>query len=250
MPQLSQDQGRGIVEAIDWELDTNTINYPLDDKVRNINRWLSRVYFLIQKVDKHWRWNDSANASGAYEADTAYAVGTGTYDIATARLKILKVQGIDSNGTYRDLIPIDTETPGFSMSNYKTTNGTPREYAIQGDDIIVKPAPDFANAAGLRINFQPNFTFLTTLNTSTVPGFAEPFQDILVFGPSWDYARKNSFSTQRKTELKDEITKIELSIIDFYANRHARARKQITLRKEDYGQDALGRGGFRHPDRF
>jgi len=97
----------GIVEEIDFEVDTDSTSYPLKDKARNVNRHLDHVVSLILQSDGRWQWDDTNQ--------TDLPIGVGTlvnnqqdYGITGATyLTVTRVEVKDINGNYQEMQPLD-----------------------------------------------------------------------------------------------------------------------------------------------
>ena len=49
----------GIVEDIDFLVNTNSTSYPTAQKTRNINEWYNRVIGWILEAQDDWQWDDT-----------------------------------------------------------------------------------------------------------------------------------------------------------------------------------------------
>jgi len=221
----------------------DTTAYPLLDKTRNVNRWYDRAVSLIMQADGNWEWDD-VNQTDLPVATTALVANQQDYGLdAAVQYKLLRVEILDNNGDSHQLNQISqTDKRGTSLTEYKSTAGTPQEYDLVGNSIFLYPKPSYAKTAGLKLHFQRGASYFESTDTTKEPGFNRMFHRILTFGPAYDYALANGF--QNKINLyRDEIAQLERGIITFYSGRNRDAKIQLRLRKEDYGQGS-GSGNY------
>lgn len=234
--QFSDAAGsQGIVEDIDWLVDSDSTSYPIAHKTRNINAWLDRVSALILQADAKWEWDDT-NQSDLPIGTTALTAGQQDYGIDSTYLKIRKVAIKDTNGDLFYLDPMDeADLRGYpELLDSGRATGKPTKYALVGNSIVLDVAPDYTQAAGLKVYFQRNVSYFTVSDTTKTPGFAPMFHRILSYGPALDYAVKQDYQETKKNDLKQKIAQLEAGILNFYANRDQDLKPHLSLQKEDY----------------
>jgi len=110
----------GIVELIDANTGSNSISYTIEDKTRDINLALDRVFSLIFSVGGTWQFDDSNHTD--YPIITTNLVsGQRDYSFVTDGagnfiLDIYKVMVDDGTGIFRELTPVDQQT--VAPANY------------------------------------------------------------------------------------------------------------------------------------
>lgn len=235
----------GIVEEIDFLLDQVTDGptiYPIAQKTRNINRWYDRVVSLILEADGRWEYDDS-NQTDLPIATTNLVSGQRDYGIAGATfLRVLKVVCKDSSGTWRVLKPISKhDRDAINLLEDRNT-GTPLRYDKLASSIFLDPEPNYASTAGLKVYFQRSFVVFAVTDTTKVPGFSSLFHRLLSLGAAYDFALAKGMNTKMSI-LRGEIDRMEVSLLQFYANRGRDEKVSLKVRKEDYGANHLGGGG-------
>ena len=232
----------GILQNIDfWILGssaTASTDYAAADKTRQVNNWYNRVVSLILQADGRWEWDDT-NHTDLPIATTALVADQQDYEITGATfLKITRVEVKNNAGDYQRISPISQQDKKhIALSEYKETAGMPQEYDKLGNSIFLYPKIASAQvtlAAGLKVYFQRNVSLFAATDTTKVPGFAEPFHEILAMGAARDYCIANDMQS-RVAILDKEITKIEAEIIKFYAQRDRDEKTRMTLARENYG---------------
>lgn len=228
----------GIVEDIDFLVNTDSTNYPIEQKTRNINRRYDEVVSLILQSDGRWKWDDTNNTSQPAtsltmtEQTTAVAIPDTTY------LTINRVEVKDVNGNFYKIFPFNEhEVTAQSMTEFLKTPGRPLYYEKVGNFINLYPKPTSANVtltSGLKIYFQRDASYFATTDTTKIPGFAASFHRILSFGAALDYAIANGLSSKVNI-LNPLIQKMEQDLQTFYSSRSRDESARIVPRKEDYG---------------
>jgi hypothetical protein len=199
---------------------------------------------LILQSDGRWKWDDTNNAAqptttiNMTEATTAVAIPDTTY------LTINRVEVLDVNGNWYKINPFNEhEVVNQSMTEYLKTPGRPLMYEKVGGFLNLYPKPTGGSVtltAGLKVYYQRDASYFTTVDTTKVPGFAAPFHRILSFGGALDYAIANGLS-QKINILTPLIQKIEQDLQTFYSSRSRDEKVRITPRREDYGSgDGMG----------
>lgn len=237
--RFSDSAGKtGIVEDIDFLVNTDSTSYPIEQKTRNVNRRYDEVVSLILQADGRWKWDDTNNAAQPStsitmtESTTAVAIPDTTY------LIINRVEVKDANGNFYKLHPFNEhEVVDQSMTEFLKTPGRPLYYEKVGGFINLYPKPTSTNVtltSGLKVYYQRDASYFTTADTTKVPGFAAPFHRILSFGGALDYAIQNEM-TRKISIFSPIIQKMEEDLKIFYSSRSEDESPSIRFRKEDYG---------------
>lgn len=239
----------GIVEDIDFIINTDSTSYPIAQKTRNINRRYDEVVSLILQSDGRWKWDDTNNAAqptttiNLVDGTQAYAIPDTTY------LTVNRVEVKDINGNYYLLAPIHEKEIPQALSEFQKTAGRPIYYEKVGGFVNLYPKPSSSavtTSAGLKVYHQRDASYFASTDTTKVPGFAAPFHRILSFGAAMDYCIANSLAGKISI-LQPLITKMESDMMTFYTERDRTEQTHFALRREDYGaSDPLygSQGGY------
>jgi hypothetical protein len=227
----------GLVEDIDFGLNTDSTSYPLVDKARNINAWFDRVVSLILRSDTSWEWDDVNHTDrpiatcNLVSAQQDYTVDGLTF------LKIMRVEVQDSNGNWTQLDPITQDMEkGTALTEFEKTNSVPLYYDKMGDSLDLYPAPNYSKTNALKVYYQREPSYFASNDTTKEPGFASLFHRILSYGAQLDYCMANNLNG-RIGLLQPRITQIENEIIEFYTSRDRDMKVRARLQKENYGQE-------------
>ena len=141
----------GIVQAIDFNCDTDAVSYPLKDKARNTNRWLYRLVVWMFKSSPFWEWDDR-NHTTSPKARTTLVTGQDSYSVPTDMFRLQKMTVLDFTGNEVELSPItfdefkamttpavehDTQPPR-SLGHAKRINVRSDEHRVAREPEVVR----------------------------------------------------------------------------------------------------------------
>lgn len=130
------------------------------------------------------------------------------YSFNEAFLEIEKVYVLDSNGDYVEVQQIDQQNRGALLTEVYDTDGLPHAYDLDGDSIILYPAPataDVTTTNGLLIHFRRTADKFTSAEVTTgtkEPGFPSPYHQILSYMAAIPYCLKHKPERVPALELK------------------------------------------------
>lgn len=224
--------GGGIVQEIDFLVNSDTNTYPIADKTRNINRAMDKVVSLIFGSDGVWDWDDS-NQTDLPIATTSLVSGQVDYSFAVSHLKIARVLAKDGGGQWRILQPFDiTEDIGKLYLLGQPSSGTPIGYDKKANSIFLYPTPDYNSSGGLKIYFQRPSTYFTTADTTKEPGFASIYHRYLSYSAAYDYAV--AMGLAKAPQLRQEMSIMEKELQEFYGKRNRDDRTGIRVKNRNY----------------
>lgn len=233
----------GIVQEIDFILNTNDTSYPIAQKTRNINRRLDDVVSLILQCDGRWQWDDQ-NQTDLPIGVTTLVPEQPDYSLTGSTfLDITRVEVKDSNGNYVLLQPIDQrEVTDQSLTEFQKTSGTPRFYDKVGDSLFLYPKPSSSGvttAQGLKVYFQRQASYFVVTDTTKCAGFAPLYHRLLSLGAAMDYAMANEMTTKINI-ISPQIEKLQTGLVAFYSARNKDENVRMRPRRENFGQDGNG----------
>ncbi len=124
-----------------------------------------------------------------------------------------------------------------------------------GGYIYLYNIPNYASTGGLEIQFQRGASYFAYTDTTKVPGFVVSYHRLISMLAALDFAEANDME-KRAATLRLKIGEApDISngkagsgmlkeFCDHYAQRDEDGVPNIGMRQEDYGQGALGNGGF------
>jgi len=210
---------QGIVEEIDFIVNTNSSSYPITQKTRNINRGLDKVAYLIQTADGKWDFEDTNNTDLPI-GYTDLVAGQQDYSFDSTHLKIKNVFYVDKEGTKTELIHRDDKA--FFLEKISTQDiGIPTAYCIIGNSIFLDCFPEEGTIEDaniqLEVYFARNVSYFAVSDTTKTPGFNPQFHRILSLYGAYDYAFAKGLESTKL--IRQEIALMEKSIQDFYSKR-------------------------------
>lgn len=224
--------GQGLVQEVDFLVNTDSVTYPIADKTRNINRWLDVVVSDILRASNRWQWDDT-NFTDLAKGKTNLVSGQEQYSFDSTWLTVERVDIKDQNGNWVKLHPIDQRDIAVAYDEFEKTDGTPRFFDVSGENLFLKPASDYDSALGLQVFFKRKPDYFSVGDTDKEAGFASTYHRILSLGASYDYALSRQLPQTAALRQELEAMRNELKI--HYSSRNEYERPRITPRRSgDY----------------
>jgi hypothetical protein len=218
----------GLVELIDANTGSNSISYTIEDKTRDINLALDRIFSLIFSVGGTWQFDDS-NHTDYPILTTNLISGQRDYSFVTDGagnfvLDIYKVLVDDNNGNFIELLPTDQQTN--APSNYldgENLTGIPTTYDKTANGIFLDAIPNYNATGGLKILINRTGSYFVKTDTTKKAGFNPLYHEYLALRPSYQYAYRKSLANANI--LKAEMNEMEQALIANYDSREKDTRK-------------------------
>ena len=232
-----------LVSAIDYNLNTNIVSYPLANKVLNINLGIDQLLLLLFGSGAGGKWQlDDYNHTDYPIITTNLVSGQRDYafvDDANGNiiLDIYKVQAMNSaTGDYKDLIPVDIQgnTAPTTMTDGNDSTGTPTCYDKTGNGILLDLIPNYNATAGLRIFINREATYFTEGQATTGTkkfGFTGLYHEYLVLYASYIYARAKGLLNREI--IKRDMLEMEGKILKHQGTRERDVVRKFTIKNED-----------------
>lgn len=216
----------GIVQGIDFEVNSNRATYSLADIARNVNLALNRFISVALTADSKWQFDDTNNTD-APVATADIVANQKDYTLDFDFLRITRVEVKDSNGVWRVIPQVDEREVHQSYGELQRDSGEPYAYDLRGKQIYFFQPSDTNVTGGLRIFFQRAGSDFTSSDTTKSPGVPETFHEYFVLYPALMYARKSV--PEKVGYLTNEIEKMERAIIEHYQERNEVKKPRMTV---------------------
>lgn len=229
----SVTSGQTLFDDIDFLAQTDSVQYPLADKLRNVNSYYRDVVTAILESQSDWDFDDTQNSNFPIAYSTMVA-GQQDYTLPSALIKLLQVEVLDAGGEPHKLTPFDESNLDSALDS--TTTGLPTHYRMMGKSIELYPAPAASSVTltgGLICYFQRDaaeFTASTAITTE--PGFASNFHRILSIGPAFDFCNANGKS--QTAGLKLRLDELFAGLRKHYAKPNRQVVPRITTRHRSF----------------
>lgn len=226
--------GQGIVQEIDFLVNTDSVKFPIEDKTRIINRWYEKTVGKILETDGRWQFDDS-NYTNLPIAVTNVVSGQQDYSYASTHLRVTRMEIVDPTGKWIWIEPLDqNDVRRQSITQAGLQQGTPKWYDKLSNSIFLYPRPNYNAAGGLKVWFQRTADLFATTDTTKEPGFASIFHRILALGPAWEYAMANGLKDSKIKVMQDEIARLENDIKEFYSKKSKDEQVSLRVRRVSY----------------
>lgn len=228
----------GLIELI--ERDTNTqsstsSSYPLKVKTNDVNEALSHFFLLAIKSGGRFQVDDTNHSEmpvintdlvSSQQDYTFLADGESTpnqiLDVRTVRIK-------DSTGNWKTLTQIDRES--FNIDAYENTTGTPTNFDVTGNSIILYPTPNYNSTDGLELYISRTPNYFVSTDTTKEAGIPKIFHPYLHIRPSYFYCMVKDLP--QKDGLKVELEKMEKQIEAYYSRRNKSERVSFKVMQQN-----------------
>lgn len=243
--EYNPGDGQGIIDDIAFHLgdavDLN--NYPIEDRTRNVNQWLSTVWTWIFEAYGGWKFMDdgeSDTTTGVPYADQTVTSGTGLYGLPTESAAIDAAFILLSAGsTFTKLKPLTHEEfLHMGGDGFFSSPGTPWAYLLQGDILRLLPTPNFTLANALRVFFEKDMVKFAVDDTTATPGFLSTFHRILSLGASLDYAQGHGMP-EKITSLNNTLYATGIGYKDRLSSFYSKRYKDRFPAKLQAGKDIV-----------
>jgi len=156
-----------------------------------VNNWYGIVISDILNADGRWEYDDT-NHPDQPTITTALVSGQQDYtltvdDNSAQVLEITRVEIKDSAGNWTLLKPIDQRDIPIAYAEHQETTGVPDQFDVIGSTINLFPAPNYSQAASLKVFIKREGSYFASTDTTKKPGFASPFHIILAMGAAYDW---------------------------------------------------------------
>lgn len=219
---------QGIVQDVDFLVDTDSNTYSIEDKTRNANRAIDYVSAIIIGSDSTWQWDDT-NYTDLPIGVTNLTSTQQDYTFDDTHLYCEAVEIKTPSGDWIKLLPIDlyTKETEQSISDFDDTPGIPRYYDKVGQSIFLYPTPNYTQTGGLKCFFQRLGVYFDISDTTKKPGFASHLHRYISISVAYDWAV--ACSHPKLNWLANEKLKYEQQIIKFYSKRIKDERPRLVV---------------------
>lgn len=172
-----------------------------------------------------WQYDDG-NHSNLPTATAALVASQQKYTLPSEAITVRSVAVKDQSGFWRNLEPITLEEIATRQAEneFHSTTGNPLYYRPVNGLIFLYPAPNYAQAASLQVEFDRGSVQFASTDTTKTPGFASEFHGAVASGASYFIAKnKNHKNTGR---LERDWFRYEERIKSFYKARFAELNPQ------------------------
>ena len=224
----------GIVEQTRAMMRVDSTQWPVANIVNSCNNYLDTVTGYAIGADRRFQWDDT-NHSKLPIGTTNLVSGQSDYSFLTdeqgnAILNLTRIDILDSDGLYRQLIPIDqVQLTGIALDEFLKTNDKPRYYDKIADNIIrLYPTPATSVSAGLKFYFQRTASYFVATDTTKSPGVSPLLHRGFVIASAYDGALTLGLANLQP--LGVEQAKERLKMEEYFTIRQTDEPSQILIK--------------------
>lgn len=220
----------GIVQQIRNFMRVDATQWPTSRIVNSVNSYLDTVAGYAIGADRRFQWDDT-NHTKLPIGTTNLVANQSDYSFLTDEqgnsiLNLSRIDIQDSNGFYRQLIPIDQVNIPGAIDEAQRTAGMPMYYDKIADNIIrLYPKPISSVTSGLKFYFQRTPSYFAATDTTKAPGVSPLLHRGFVIAGAYDGAL--TLGLQNLQPLSVEFQKEEKKMIEYFTNRNPDEQKYI-----------------------
>lgn len=207
----------GIVQGVDFEVDTDRNTYGIEDLTRNANFALDYLSLELSEFNGTIQHTEPATEQFNVTSGTTNSI-TSTSDF----VKVLDVVVEDDNGDFISLKPIDpdlTEQPFDEVISQEA--GTPTGYAQRGNLITFDKKFDFTKTNAVTLRYEPLPTYFVDTDTTATANYIRNLSEAIVLYTALKWAKK--YQTGRVNDLEGDLA----NIIDKYKKMLSSSNKDL-----------------------
>lgn len=216
-----------------------------------VNLTLDKVFGFMFPLGGTWQLDDSNHTKYPF-ISTNLVSGQRDYKFlldeqGNTVLDIYRVMIADTSGVFREIKPVDIESPNTTVLNTDSfisginTTGIPTRYDKTGNSIFLDLIPNYNYSKGLRVFINREASYFTVNDTTKKVGFASLFHEYFALLPAYKYA--STFSMPQAggrlrngafTGLLYEVTTLEDAIKTYFSKREKDVRTVMRGKKIKY----------------
>lgn len=218
----------GIVEKVDALSGSSSDSYPIEEKTRDINLGLDRVFSIIFRAGGKWKFDDSNHEDyPTITADLVQGQRDYTFTEDEQGNLILEIEKVfiktqasgGGQGVFQEIFPADPTSERGTETFYDglDVQATPWRYQKQGNGLILGTLPGYSQEDSIKMYISREGSYFSVDDTTKMPGFAGLYHSYLAIFAALEYAKANTLTVAAslavdKANMEDEIQK-------FYGNR-------------------------------
>jgi hypothetical protein len=223
----------GIVEQVRSLMRADATLWPTSKIVNSVNNYLDTVVGYAIGADRRFQFDDTNHTKlpigttnlVANQADYSFL----TDEQGNSILNLSRIDILDPNGTYRQLIPIDqVEIPG-ALDEWQRTASFPTHYDKIADNIVrLYPKPATSVTNGLKFYFQRVGSYFDANATTKSPGVSPLLHRGFVINAAYDGALTLGLPNLQGLQIDKQIE--EQKMKEYFSNRNPDEQKFIRSR--------------------
>lgn len=207
----------GIVEQTRSLMGVDSSQWPTQKIVNSANNYLDTVTGYAIGADRRFQFDDT-NHTALPIGTTNLVANQADYSFLTDEqgntiLNLTRIDILDSDGLYRQLIPIDqAQLTGVALDEWFKVNDKPLYYDKIADNIIrLYPTPATSVTSGLKFYFQRTPSYFVAADTTKQPGVPPLLHRGFVVASAYDGALTLGLANTQAlfVELQREQAKME-----------------------------------------
>ena len=198
----------------------------LKEFTRYSNRAMRQIWHWIFLAQGLWRYDDS-NQTDLPQGTTTLTSAQATYALPDDGITVQRVEIKDENGNWVKLKQLTEDEITIAIEEFHDTDGQPVYYTLLADTIELFPAPNYTQAASLKVYFDRGIVEFANTDTTAVPGFASPYHELVAVGASLEWLIAKRPDARTLGELKEKWNMGQQQVSQFYSMRDKDKRVKL-----------------------
>jgi len=224
----------GIVEQTRDIMRVDSTQWATSKIVNSCNNYLDLVAGYAIGADRRFQWDDT-NHTKLPIGTTNLVANQKDYSFLTdeqgnAIINLTRIDILDSNGLYRQLIPMDqAQITGIALDEFQKTAGQPLYYDKIADNIVrLYPKPVASVTNGLKFYFQRTPSYFVATDTTKQPGVSPLLHRGFVINSAYDGAMTLGLSNLQPLSVEKQLETQKM--IEYFTNRETDEPNIISMR--------------------
>lgn len=194
-----------------------------------VNLTMSELWHDIFLSSGNWKYDDG-NHNDLPQATTGLTDTVATYALPDEALTVERIEVKDESGNWTKIHPLSQYDIKVAIDEYRNGDGTPDQYRLLDDTIELFPAPNYTQAASLKVYFLRAGVLFTTADTTEAPGFASEYHEAVPIGASLRWLRTHRPGQADTVQKEREYLEWRSRMKQFYGRRFK--DKPVVLRRK------------------
>ena len=213
----------GIVQQTLSFVRVDATQWPTYKIVNSVNNWLDTVTGYAIGADRRFQWDDT-NHTKLPIGTTNLVSNQSDYSFLSDEqgntiLNLTRIDILDSDGNYRQLMPIDQSQIDGALDEFYSATGKPEYYDKIADNIIrLYPTPAVSVTSGIKFYFQRTPSYFAATDTTKAPGVAPLLHRGAVIAAAYDCAL--TLGLNNLQPLAVELQKEDMKMKQYFAIRN------------------------------
>lgn len=197
-----------LVSLLNDITNMDDLEYPLINKVRDMNQVLKDIWCWIHEAYGGWMYDDANNTLDFPSATASLVANQRDYSIPSDALTVRGLEVKTQNGgVWQKLTPATEEQIRDIMAEkqFMITPSMPIYYVPYANSFKIYPAANYNQASSIRVSYERGATYFTPTDTSKAPGFNVLFHEAVSWGAAALFGARKGLAGAQSSVVRGKI---------------------------------------------